>query len=242
MFTSQSELELARQTFRYYKPKQELNVGYGIPAPTINNTEIKDVFRNTIPGLKDRPYILFLSRIHEKKGLGLLIEAYKDIIRNKNADGQLGAEILPCLVIVGPGWDEPFGQKINSAILAEPLFTNQVFTHGMVSGSVKWSALKNADVFILPSHQENFGIAVAEALACGKPVLITNQINIWNEIEQDGAGIVKSDTLEGVRDLLLDWLCLKASDQVLMGENALKCFNNRYNIYKPTISLLKAIE
>jgi hypothetical protein len=55
---------------------------------------------------------------------------------------------------------------------------------------------------VLPSHQENFGIAVVEALACGKPVLISDQVNIWREIVEDGAGMVEGDTEEGVEKLL----------------------------------------
>jgi glycosyltransferase involved in cell wall biosynthesis len=59
---------------------------------------------------------------------------------------------------------------------------------------------------VLPSHQENFGIAVVEALACGKPVLISDQVNIWREIVEDGAGIAEADTEEGVVKLLRKFL------------------------------------
>ncbi len=59
---------------------------------------------------------------------------------------------------------------------------------------------------MLPSHQENFGIAVVEALACGKPVLISDQVNIWREIVEDGAGLVEEDTEEGVEKLLRQFL------------------------------------
>lgn len=57
-------------------------------------------------------------------------------------------------------------------------------------------------LFILPSHQENFGIAVVEALGCGKPVLISNKVNIWREIDSDNAGWVADDTYEGCLSLL----------------------------------------
>ena len=59
---------------------------------------------------------------------------------------------------------------------------------------------------MLPSHQENFGIAVAEALAAGTPALISNKVNIWREIEGDGAGIAADDTLEGTCTLLQSYL------------------------------------
>jgi len=242
LFTSQSELELARQTFSYYSPKREINVGYGIPVPPPCNHESVSVFRHTIAGLGDRPYLLFLSRIHEKKGLDLLIEAYKYQLQNNKRDTINTGEDLPCLVIAGPGWDEPYGQSISSAILAEPLFSNRVFITGMISGNTKWGAFKGADAFLLPSHQENFGIAVAEALAFGKPVLITKQVNIWQEIEMDGAGIVKNDTIQGIRDLLGEWLGLHNDERAAMCEKAFTCFKNRYDIYQPTDNLLNAIK
>ena len=71
---------------------------------------------------------------------------------------------------------------------------------------MKWGALRAAEVFVLPSHQENFGIAVAEALAAGTPALISNKVNIWREIESDGAGIAADDTLEGTCKLLQSYI------------------------------------
>ena len=74
---------------------------------------------------------------------------------------------------------------------------DRVHWPGMLKGDAKWGAFAVSDAFILPSHQENFGIAVAEALACGRPVLISDQVNIAPEIEADGCGFVEHDTLEG---------------------------------------------
>ena len=64
---------------------------------------------------------------------------------------------------------------------------------------------KGCESFVLPSHQENFGIAVVEALVSGKPVLISNQVNIWRQIKAAGAGIVASNTEEGASELLTKW-------------------------------------
>jgi hypothetical protein len=76
----------------------------------------------------------------------------------------------------------------------------------MLAGDSKWGALYGCEAFVLPSHQENFGIAVVEALACGKPVLISDQVNIWREIVEDGVGMVEGDTEEGVEKLLRRFL------------------------------------
>ena len=85
-----------------------------------------------------------------------------------------------------------------------------------MTGDAKWGALRGCDAFILPSHQENFGVAVAEALACGRPVLISNQVNIWPEIEQEEVGLVAPDTLAGTEELLSRWLVLDEAERNAM--------------------------
>ena len=84
--------------------------------------------------------------------------------------------------------------------------------------------------FILPSHQENFGIAVVEALACGKPVLISNQVNIWSEIKEAGAGFVEKDTIEGTENLLRSWQLLSVENKKIMCNQAVQCFKNNFSI------------
>jgi glycosyltransferase involved in cell wall biosynthesis len=73
----------------------------------------------------------------------------------------------------------------------------------MLKGDVKWGAFYASEAFALPSHQENFGIAVAEALACGKPALLADKVNIAPQIAADGAGLMQPDTQEGTDELLL---------------------------------------
>jgi glycosyltransferase involved in cell wall biosynthesis len=102
----------------------------------------------------------------------------------------------------------------------------------MLSGTMKWGALRSAEVFVLPSHQENFGIAVAEALAAGTPTLISNKVNIWREIEADGAGIVAEDTLEGTLKLFQSYAELSEEKRTEMRSAALDCFAERFEIKK----------
>lgn len=87
-----------------------------------------------------------------------------------------------------------------------------------------------SDAFILPRHRENFGIAVAEALACSKPVLISNQVNISREIIDAGGGLVDEDTTEGTRKLLESWQSLSMEDKQEMGRKALHSFTNDFSI------------
>jgi glycosyltransferase involved in cell wall biosynthesis len=77
---------------------------------------------------------------------------------------------------------------------------------------------------------ENFGIAVVEALACGKPVLISNQVNIWREIMEGGAGIVEDDTMEGTAQLLDKWIRSSSEEKGIMGRKAQNVFTQNFTI------------
>jgi glycosyltransferase involved in cell wall biosynthesis len=83
---------------------------------------------------------------------------------------------------------------------------------------------------VLPSHQENFGIAVAEALACGKPVLLSDKVNIAAEIAKAGAGLMELDTPTGTARLLKRWIEMSVEQRQAMTANALLCFNTRYDM------------
>ena len=111
----------------------------------------------------------------------------------------------------------------------------------MLAGDIKWGALRSAEVFVLPSHQENFGIAVAEALACGTPVLISDQVNIWREIAADGAGLVKPDTVDGTFALLDRWQGYDATIREGMCLAAHNTFHQRYEIGAAARSLVAAL-
>jgi len=101
---------------------------------------------------------------------------------------------------------------------------------GMLLGDAKWGAFHAAEAFVLPSHQENFGIAVAEALACSKPVLLSDKVNIAAEIAADGAGLMQSDTAAGTERLLQSWIELAPVDRDTMGARACECFHRRYDM------------
>lgn len=229
MFTCEEELLLARQPFTPYTPKQELNVGFGIQRPPAFDVRMEQAFFETCPEVKGAPFILFLSRIHEKKGVDLLVEAYA---RSKVAD-------LPKLVIAGPGLETPYGKRILK-IVADNNLTQSIYFPGMLSGEKKWGAFYACDAFILPSHQENFGIAVVEALACGKPVLISNQVNIWKEIHAERGGLIADDSIDGTKKLLEDWTCMPLREKESMSANARKAFEKLYAIEPAAARLLEA--
>ena len=238
LFTCAEEMRLAQKTFRPYQPKREINVGFGIPQPPEYHIGMKAAFMEKCSGMNGGPFFLFLGRIHPKKGMDLLIEAFSAICHSPPATRRSSP---PKLVIAGPGLETAFGKKMQE-LAAKICPPDSVFWPGMLAGDAKWGALYSAEAFALTSHQENFGIAVVEALACGLPVLISNQINIWREIEKDKAGLVGDDTHEGAEQLFRRWGSLLPEDKAVMKRAAKSSFENRFGIALAAKNLLTTME
>ena len=143
-------------------------------------------FRAAHPEIGERRIVLFLGRLNFKKGLDLLVPAFGEAVA---ANGDLH------LVIAGP--DDGMEPPIRRLVQASGLGPRVTFT-GMLAGRAKLAALRDAYLFALPSYAENFGIAVVEAMACGLPVAISNQVNIWREIEAAGAGLIGTTDVASV--------------------------------------------
>ncbi len=229
LFTAEDELRLARESFALYAVRERM-VGFGVRRREIPAEGARAAFLSAFPHLRSTRNLLFLSRIHPKKGCDLLIEAFS---RMAGLDASLH------LVLAGP---DGVGWRAKLAARAEQLGLAQRITFtGMLTGAVKWGAYDAAEVFVLPSHQENFGIVVAEALASGLPVLTTHKVNIWREIQNAGAGLVDEDTQTGVDRLLGDWLALTAAQRQAYRARALPCFEQCFEMQKTTAQLLDAL-
>jgi glycosyltransferase involved in cell wall biosynthesis len=237
LFTCEEELFLAKTTFIGYNPKKEINIGYGIEAPPSYSEALKISFKERYNLENKDPYLLFLSRIHPKKGLDLLLIAYYELLNNIDFSSK-----LPNLVIAGPGIETEYGTKMLNYLEENPIVKAKVQFVGHLSGDAKWGAIYGCDAFILPSHQENFGIAVAEALACSKPVLITNKINIYREIEKGGAGIINDNNLEGTILNLKKWLTLNNDDKEKMALNAYLVYKTNFNVNNAAKRLKEVIQ
>jgi len=229
LFTCQEELLLARQTFTPYKPIRELNVGYGISAVPQFRPEMKTAFNEKCPQIANKPYFLFISRVHPKKGVDILINAYLHLKKSNN---------LPALVIAGPGLDTQYGQEMLQLAGND----NDIFFPGMISGDSKWGAFYGSEAFVLPSHQENFGIAVVEAMACSKPVIISNQINIWREINDGHGGIIVNDNEKDVLEGLQKWIALTINQKEDLGNNTFNTFTKYFHIDQAANALKKSIQ
>jgi glycosyltransferase involved in cell wall biosynthesis len=234
LFTSEEEKRLARESFSPYRCN-EVVVDYGTAAPNVNLDSARGDFFNKFPQLRDKRFLLFLGRLHEKKGCEDLIEAFA---ATWNSAGEQALH----LVMAGPSADQDYllhlQQLAGTAVARGEL---PITFTGMLSGSIKWGAFSAADAFILPSHQENFGIAIVEALACGTPVLISNKVNIWREIVNDGAGFADEDDRAGATRLIERWMHAPAQKREAMRSHARICFETHFQIEGAVDSLLRVL-
>ncbi|WP_280326439.1 glycosyltransferase [Pseudomonas sp. BN102] len=229
IFTCEEERLLARQSFWLYRVTEAVTA-YGTSNPPCNADDLKQEFLATHPELQGKRIVLFLSRIHEKKGCDMLLEAFARIA---SQDERLH------LVMGGP---DQTGLATALKTQAQRLgIDGRITWPGMLRGNAKWSAFYAAEVFCLPSHQENFGIVVAEALACGTPVLISNKVNIWREIEMDETGFVDEDTVEGTVRNLQRWLTMDHDAYTRMSDRAKESFIQRFHIRRAAERLLEII-
>jgi glycosyltransferase involved in cell wall biosynthesis len=220
LFTSEEERMLAARSFWLYR-SNEVVVGLGTSTPEGDPKSELAEFFGRFPELTGKRLLLFMGRIHPKKGCDLLIEAFAKI---------LAPHPEWHVVVAGPdqlGWQRKLEDRARQLGVADRMTWT-----GMISGAIKWAAFRTAEVFILPSHQENFGIVVSEALSAGVPALISNKVNIWREIEGHGAGIVKEDTIEGTCDLLQGYIGMSAEKKLEMRQRARECFEQRFEISK----------
>lgn len=185
-----------------------------------------EVFYDRFPQLRGRRYLLFMGRIHEKKGCDLLLEAFANV-----------AASAPDVDIVMAGPDQMGLRSALAGRAAQRGIAGRVHWTGMIGGDLKWGALRACDAFVLPSHQENFGISVVEALAVGRPVLISNQVNIWPDIEAERAGLIDHDTVVGTESLLCRWLSTLPAEREAMALRARSCFVARYHVSRAAIAI-----
>ena len=228
IFTTKAEEELAAKSFWPHTWKGQV-VPLGTNRPTGDPAQQVEVFLSACPGVRGRRFLLFLGRIHEKKGCDLLIEAYARVAP-RDLD----------IVVAGP--DQVKLRARLEQMAEERGVGARVHFPGMLQGDAKWGAFHAAEAFILPSHQENFGIAIAEAIACSRPVLISNKINIWHYVTEDEVGLVEEDTIEGTERLLRRWLALTPEERQAMVIRTDASFEKRFSMRNCALALRQIFE
>ena len=198
---------------RHYGLKSPIAViPNGVDFASLANPSSRALLESRFPALKDRRWMLFLSRIHPKKGLPHLIRAWAKIRKsefgNRNSEDWM-------LVIAGP---DELGHEAEMKLACRELgLENCVTFTGPLHGTEKLAALGGAELFVLPSFSEGFSMAVLEAATCGLPVMLTPQCNFSELAEAGGAVEVYPDVAScesGLRQLL----ALTDSDRQAMGQ------------------------
>jgi glycosyltransferase involved in cell wall biosynthesis len=149
----------------------------GVDVPDAGAVPPRAVLEERFPELRDRRWLLFMGRLDPKKGVDLLIDAWREL------RGDFPAWRL---VIAGPDL-AGYGAKLRSSLAADPALLDSITYTGMLDGALKRAALFHAEVFVLPTRSENFGVAVAEALAAGTPVVTTTAAP-WNDVVTHDCG------------------------------------------------------
>jgi len=216
LFTTQEESRLAPQSFPLLQARHEV-LGYGLALDETARQARASDFLQRFAGLQGLRLLLFLGRLHPKKGCDLLIEAFATVAQQ---------DLRLHLVMAGPAPADLLA-ALHSLVQQLGLVERVTFA-GMLQGAEKWGAMRAAEAFVLPSHQENFGVAAAEALAMGVPALLSTQVNIWREVVSGGAGLAEADTLAGTGQLLSRWLALSPEARAHMRSAAAPCFERHF--------------
>lgn len=226
VFTTAAERDLAGESFWLHRWNAVV-IGLGADAPPQDLAACRETFYGLLPELRDRRFLLYLGRLDPKKGCDLLIQAFA-AVSHEAPDLQL--------VMAGPdsaGWQGELQRlAVSEGIAARVLWP------GMLKGEAKWGAFAASEAFLLPSHQENFGIAIVEALSCGTPALLTRPINIAEELAGDGSVLLADDTLDGIQQLLTRWLQMPAAERESMALRARNSVATRYDMRRNTSALV----
>jgi glycosyltransferase involved in cell wall biosynthesis len=230
-FTSPIEAEVSH---RFGATTTDWVIPLGVQPPSpVSAPEGEEILAQLgIP--PDRPILLYLSRFDPKKGLDLLLPALERLTTQ-------GLDFH--LVLAGgnpqdPAYVQAMGGRIKAGALGD-----RATLPGFVTGSTKAALLQAADLFVLPSYYENFGIAVAEAMAAGVPVVVSKGVYIWPDIAASDSGWVCDLNVESVARQIAE--ALNHPDQRRQrGQQAQAYVQEYYNwnaIAKRTLANYKAV-
>lgn len=167
---------------------------YAVDLSPFERLPSEGVFRRAFPKLGDSPYVLFLGRLHSRKGLDVLIPAFAR-----------GAPAEHKLVIAGPAGEEGYEPQLHKMVKDLGLVDRVIFT-GMLDGNIRTAAYAEADLFVLPSHSENFGTSAIESLACGTPVIVSFGVALSRQIALNTVGDVVEIAVDPLADTIRTWL------------------------------------
>ena len=196
----------------------------------LNKKKIKNIFYNKFPLIKNKKFLLFLGRFHDKKGCDILINSIKSLKENK---------IELNFLLAGPeSKEKKYLKKISNDLGLQ----KNIFWSDGIYGDIKYGAILASEGMVLPSHGENFGVALVESLSMSRPVITTYKVNIYKDLIRSKAGIVSKDDLKNFTKSLKYFNSLSKIQWLNLSKNSLKCFNDNFNLAlkdKNTLRLFK---
>jgi glycosyltransferase involved in cell wall biosynthesis len=213
----------------------------GIDLSEFSNLPDKFRLKERYPYLKEKKLILFLGRIHRIKGLDILVQSFAKLAKDRDDVH---------LVIVGKD-EEGYGEKVKNLINEHGLnygdyragdkegkLNPEVSFTGMLKGNEKLEALSGCHICVQPSYSENFGMSAVEAMACRIPVVISNKVGIYEEVQKMNAGIVvdadAQSLYEGIKLLFENY---ELREKIAI--NGRKMAEEYYNIDKVAESMIE---
>ncbi|MDJ0797981.1 MAG: hormogonium polysaccharide biosynthesis glycosyltransferase HpsP [Calothrix sp. MO_167.B12] len=191
-FTSNQEAKISA---RFGVSTKDLVMPLGVKNEGLwkNREEAENFIRQKFSIGNGLPIVLFMSRIDPKKGLDILIPALEKLLAT-------GLEFH--FILAGSNPQDPnYEAKIRLQMQNSTLRSHTTIT-GFVTGELKTALLQGADIFVLPSYYENFGIAVAEAMVAGTPVVISDQVHICQQVQESESGWVGTMDVPNLVELL----------------------------------------
>ncbi|MEG3435769.1 hormogonium polysaccharide biosynthesis glycosyltransferase HpsP [Pannus brasiliensis CCIBt3594] len=210
-FTSDQECRISER-FGVKTNDIVLPIGVNLPSGTAKNRE-----ELGIPS--DKPVILYMSRLDPKKGLDLLLPSLENLVK-KGIDFHF-------VLAGGNLQDADYENRVKNQVRNSIIGQNSTIA-GFVTGETKRGLLEAADLFVLPSYYENFGIAVAEAMAAGIPVVISDRVDIHPEVEKFNAGWITPCNVEELTATLENSL-KNPEERRRRGKNARELVIDKYS-------------
>ena len=234
LVSGENEKLMLKNTFVNTTKINIVDIGYANQIQKIKFKKInyKKIFEKKFPDLKNKKFILFIGRIHHKKGCDILLEAIKEIKDLK------GYKFLIA------GFSEKlsfYEKKIIQMISSHETLKNNITVSNFLTENIKVASLKFSDATILPSRGENFGVSVSESISISKIPLITSKVGIYEYIKKYKAGLVCDANKNSIYKMIYKYINLNQKQKNLYKKNSLKCFNEIFNIKNKNNKLIKLL-